>query len=273
MNGALPLVDLSRGLPGGPLWRPLAALAERCLGLDQVNALYEERRPGPAGAPAFCARFLDGLGVSVHVDAGEIERLQALKGPVVVLANHPLGGREALAMNVLLARARQDYRVLANALIGRVPEVRDHVLLVDPFGGPAAAQSNRTALRQALRYLGQGGLLGIFPAGEVSLWQPHEGRVADGPWSPQTARLLRLSGATVVPLHFSGRSSTWLRALGRVHPALKTPFLAREMMHGPARALRARFGHALPAAALPALDDGRLAAWLRDRCYALADPA
>jgi putative hemolysin len=208
--------------------------------------------------------------VSTWIAAHDLERLAAVKGPALVLANHPLGGREALFLHLILGAARPDYRILANQLIGQVPEVREKLILVDPFGGSSAAQANRLGMRHALRWLSQGGLLGLFPSGELSYWQRDERRVADPPWAAQASRMVRLSGATVVPLHFSGQSSAWLRALARIHPALKTPWLVRELMQGPARALEARLGLPLPAHALPALDDRALAGWLRGRCYALA---
>lgn len=271
MSRALPLVDLSRGLPGGRAWRPFSALAERALGLDAVNALHERCRRGGGGAPGFCGRVLQALGVEPWIEPSGLKSLAQTPGPVLVAANHPLGGRDALLLNVVLGAVRPDYRILSNRLIGLVPEVRDKLFLVDPFGGPDAAQSNRQALRQALRWLGQGGLLGVFPAGEVSYWQRREGRVADPAWAPQAARLARLGQATVLPLHFRAQASGWLRLLGRLHPALKTPWLARELAYGPARRIEARLGRPLPPASWPAVDDAALAAWFRGRCYALAD--
>jgi putative hemolysin len=262
-------LELREALPA-PLRGPLLApVLEQALGLRAVQRLYQRQRGGDPAPAAFCRRLLADLGVEIELEETGLEALRGLTGPVLVTANHPLGGREALLLNVVLGALRPDYRIVANQIIGLVPEMRRTLILVDPFGGPDAARANVTAMRQAHAWLKAGGLLGLFPAGEVSYWQPAEGRVADKAWAPQCARLARISGATVVPLHFSGRSSAWLRALARVHPGLKTPFLVRELLHGPARRLRARFGRPVPAAALPAGDDAEAAAWLRERCYAL----
>lgn len=271
MSASAPLLDLSRGLPGGRLWRPLCAFVEQALALDAVNALYARHRQGDPAPEAFCRRLLEGLGVGFRIAPVALQRLADLKGPLLVLANHPLGGRDALMLNVLLGLARPDYRILSNFIIGRLPEVRSRLILVDPFGGKKAAQGNRSALRESLQWLGQGGLLGVFPAGEVSAWQGREGRVADGPWAGHVARLARLSGATVVPVHFSAESSWRLRALAWLHPRLKTLYLARELMHGPARTIEARIGRPLLPVHLPACDDAQASAWLRRQCYALAD--
>jgi putative hemolysin len=269
MSSAPASLDVQAALPPSLRGPWAAPLLLKALGLSRVQRIYDQKRAGDPAPAAFCRRMLEGLGVEAELDEAELERVRQVQGPLLVTANHPLGGREALLLAVVLGALRPDFRILANPVIGLVPEMRESLILVDPFGGPAAARANIAALRKALAWLKGGGLLGIFPSGEVSYWQAGEGRIADKAWAPQAARLLRLSGATVLPLHFSGTSSAWLRGLARVHPSLKTPFLVRELLHGPARQLRARFGRPVPASALPALDDAALAAWLRERCYQL----
>ena len=263
------LADLSGGRACAA---PLARAAEWALGLDAVNGCYGRIGGRGLGVGAFSEAALQDLGVSVDIQPQDLERLRGVRGPCLVLANHPLGGRDALALLHLLSQARSDFRLMANRLLGAIPEVAPSLILVDPFGRQGSAAFNLGPMRQARQWLSQGGLLGLFPAGEVSLWQGQEGRVADKAWSSQAVRLARASGATLLPLHISGATSHWLQALARVHPLLKTPFLAREMMHGPARALRLTLGRPLPASALPhPQDPGAAAAWMRRQAY-LLDP-
>lgn len=270
MNAAPPIVDLARELSAGHWARPLMAPLERLLGIPAVNRLYAQVGGRDLEAPVFCRAVLEVLGVETSIEPRGLQRLAELQGPVLVTSNHPLGGRDALLLHLVLGTARSDYRILANRLLGRIPETRAQLILVDPFGGPQAASFNRGGLREALRWLERGGLLGVFPAGEVSFWQPLEGRVADKPWAPQALRLAEATGATVVPLHISGSTSPWLQGLARLHPALKTPCLARELVSGPAKRLEARLGEPIPALRLVGRDPEAKAAWLRDRVYALA---
>lgn len=269
---ALKLVDLSVSLaPGRPWLRPLAPLLERLLALDAVNDIYARLGGRGLGTDEFCREVLRDLDVRMEVPSGDVARLAAVQGPCVVVANHPLGGRDALALNLLLGRARTDYRVMANHLLAPVAEVRPRLILVDPFAGAGSAARNLGPLKEARRWLEAGGLMGLFPAGEVSLWQEAEGRVADGPWSGTAVRLALAGGATLVPVHIEGRGSLWLRLLAWLHPSFKTPFLARELMHGPCRRLSLRVGRPVPAQALPHPGDPEAAAaWLRGQCYSLA---
>jgi putative hemolysin len=264
------LVDLRRDWPAASALGPLAGLLERLLGLDQLNAFYARLHQQPADARDFCLEALRRLGVDWHVDDIGLERLRRVQGPCLVLANHPLGGRDALLMHGVLGSARADYRILANRLLGGIPQVRSKLILVDPFGGAAAVQSNRLAMRETRSYLEQGGLVGIFPAGEVSVWRSDEQRVSDKDWAPQVARLAQATGATLVPLYFTGESSRALQWLARIHPLLKTPFLAREMLYGPARCLEARLGLPMAPAQWAGEEPRALAARLRQETYALA---
>jgi putative hemolysin len=75
-----------------------------------------------------------------------------------------------------------------------------------------------------------GGALIIFPAGEVAHQRRPDGSYADSPWVPTTGRLVRATGAQVLPTFITGRNTKWFYAAGRIHPALRTVLLARELL-------------------------------------------
>ncbi len=265
------LVDLAAELPGGRQLSPLLRIAETLLGLTQLNALYARVGGQGLSAPDFCRAVLMELGVEFNFEGEGLLHLGKLRGPVLLVANHPLGGRDALLMHLLLGAARPDYRILANRPLGRVPETRARLILVDSFGGAGAAARNLGPLREAKRWLSQGGLLGVFPAGEVSHWQSRERQITDGPWAPQALRLAQAVGATIISVFFSGQSSAGLRALARVHPTLKTPWLVRELIFGPAKQLKVRVGEPISSHDLPAGSPQEQVDWLRQRTYELSN--
>jgi putative hemolysin len=88
--------------------------------------------------------------------------------------------------------------------------------------------------------------MGAFPAGEVATFRPRARAVLDPPWSPTVARLVRRSGATVVPIHFAGRNSLVFQALSQVHPLLRTLLLGRELLKKKGRTIRMRVGDPIP---------------------------
>jgi putative hemolysin len=118
---------------------------------------------------------------------------------VVVIANHPFGGIEGLYLCTLLAARRPEVRILGNQLLGRVPELAPAIIGVDVLAGRAAIAKNAAALRRAIRWVGEGGALLAFPAGEVAALDPVARCIVDPAWHPSIARLISLSKAPVVP--------------------------------------------------------------------------
>ena len=242
--------------------------------MTRINALYANVGGRGLDAVAFCDACLKDLDVTWTVDAGSLERLKAIEGPCVVVANHPLGGREALVLHCLLGQVRQDYRIVANHYLGGLWETRSKLILVDPYETRESAKANVLALRDCLRFMQQGGLLGLFPAGEVSYWQADEGRVADKPWASQSVRMILKSKATVVPLRFVGVNGALFNAVARWATPWKAGLLAQQLAYGPTRHVEAILGRPIPFTDLPFQDDpSRLAAWLREQVYALPTPA
>jgi len=128
---------------------------------------------------------------------------------------------------VLLTRVRPDVKVLTNFLLGDVPELQQHCIFVDPFQTDHSVESNRRALRQALAWLRQGGMLAIFPAGEVSHWQMPAAQVADPEWNDTAARLIRRSGASALPVYFCGHNGVGFQLLSMIIPSYARRFCCR----------------------------------------------
>src|SRR5690606_21440128 len=140
----------------------------------------------------FNERLIDVLHLQCRISDADLRRIPA-QGRVLVVANHPFGGIEGIVMGALLRRVRPDVKIMANSMLHRIPELREHCIFVNPFGGEMAAHANRRPLRETLQWLRQDGALGVFPAGEVSHYAWERGSVTDPPWSESIARLARAS--------------------------------------------------------------------------------
>ncbi len=258
---------LARYFPG--LLAPLVARPlEGLLSLRRLHRTYA--RLGTGGSPAeFAARALAALGVRFRV-RGALESVPA-SGPAIVIANHPYGGIEGLYLYSLLAARRDDVRVLGHHLLGQLPEFAPAVFGVDALGGRAAAARNAGALRRALHWLQDDGLLLVFPSPEVSVFDPVTRTALDRPWHPSIARLVDLARAPVVPVFVDGSNSALFHAAGFVHPRARTVLLPRELFNKRRHTVTVTVGPRLPATALAAIDgDGALTEHLRLQLYALA---
>lgn len=241
------LIDIGQAMP----WLrkgPLPFFAERledALGFTRINEIHRTTEAEDCEGPDYFSRVLDMLDVRFEVPEGDLPRIPAT-GPVVVVSNHPFGCVDGIILCRILTQLRADTKIFGNYLLDRIPKVGRWSFDVDPFGGADAPRKNLRSMREALSHLREGGLLGTFPGGTVSHFQPGIMRVADPDWSRHIAGLVRKSGAAVVPVFFSGHNSFFFQLAGLVHPVFRTALLGRETVNKAGRKLRLRIGRPIP---------------------------
>lgn len=224
----------------GPIVDAARTAIEQALAFPSLNGIYHATFDHISAGP-FAERILAAMRIRVDVSDVELRRIPAT-GPIIVVANHPFGGLDGVILTALLQRIRPDVRILVNYLLGCIPEMHDTSFFVDPFGNPAAQRRNAASMRSAIRWVESGGLLGVFPAGEVSHLTTKSGCVTDPAWSDTVARIAHRSGATVVPMLFDGRNGTAFQLAGLVHPRLRTALLPHEMIKKRGTAVRVTVG-------------------------------
>ena len=208
--------------------------------------------------------------IGIRVAATDQVRIPA-SGAVLVVANHPYGVLDGAILTVLLTRVRSDVKVLTNSLLGDIPELRKHCIFVDPFHTDRSIDLNRRALREALAWLQKGGMLAMFPAGEVTHWQMPTAQIADPEWNETAVRLLRRTQAAALPVYFCGHNSVGFQLMGMLHPKLRTAFLLQEFLRQKDKTVEVRVGSAIPPDSLTAIGNDREAVeYLRWRTYLLA---
>ena len=193
-------------------------------------------------------------------------------GPAMVVANHPFGMVEGIILTDMLAKIRSDVRVLANSLLAVIPALDKHLIPVDVFGGVDAPRRNAAPVRRALEWVRAGGMLAVFPAGEVAHLNWKERPVTDPSWNPIVARFARLASCSVTPVFFAGSNSAAFQMAGTLHPRFRTISLPRELYNKRGRCIEARVGVPVPASAVRQMEDERAVIdYLRCRTYLLGE--
>lgn len=222
---------------------------------------------------AFVDVALRELQVQLDLPPFEVDKIPAT-GPVVITSNHPYGGLDGLMAMATIGRRRRDLRILVNPELAQLHGIGSLMIPVDPFGGPRAKRANVAGMRKAVRWLEDGGALMIFPAGEVSHLSLRTLSISDPPWSTTAARLIRMSGAPVVPMYFGGANSALFQLAGIVHPKLRTLLLPHELGNKLGARVPVRLGQPLAPSKLATFEsDAQLAAHLRLKTYLLAGSA
>lgn len=185
------------------------------------------------------------LGLTVTED--DLARIPR-EGPLVVVANHPFGIADGMAMGRILSRTRGDFRIMAHKVFHKAQDLERIILPVN-FDDTRAAQAENLATRRAaLAYLAEGGCVGIFPGGTVSTSQRPFGPALDPAWRTFTAKMIQRSRAQVVPMYFHGQNSRLFQLASRVNQTLRLALLINEFDREVGRALRVTIGAPVPQA-------------------------
>ena len=237
---------------------PLRGPLSRVLALDELERGYA-KIAGETDSARFLERALLFLDVRTQIEPGP-ESAIPRAGATIVVANHPFGGLEGLALARILLARRPDVRILANSILSRVPELAALVFAVDPAGGERAARASFAGLRRAARWLEMGGCLLVFPAGTVSHLDLGARAVRDPRWNASVARLARRSAAGVHPVWVDGRNGNFFQLAGLLHPSLRTALLPCELANKRGSSVRLCFGTRVAPSELAGFEDDESAA-------------
>ncbi|MCE2788893.1 MAG: lysophospholipid acyltransferase family protein [Saprospiraceae bacterium] len=212
----------------GVLSQSLSKPVMRFLKLDAINALYDKYKH--LDACAFIDAVLQELQVSVSVDETSLKRLN-FNGPRMVIANHPLGGIDGLILLRLLLTYRKDIKVMTNFILNRVEPLTPYFCAVNPFETNKQAFNSYNGFKESLMHLKNGGVLVIFPAGEVSTKTSGlSGTILDREWELPAIKLIKMAKVGVTPVFMEARNSALFYTLSAVHPTLRTAALPGELL-------------------------------------------
>jgi putative hemolysin len=247
---------------------PIEPLLQKLLQLDRIGDLWEFATQSAEPSEMFDA-LLRRLDVKYRLEPGDLERVPA-SGPLVAVSNHPFGMLEGVILGSVLGRVRPDFKIMANSLVPAPPPLRNKLILVNPYGGLDARRENRRPLRDAVEWLRGGGLLIVFPAGDVAQLAWRERAVTDPPWNESVGKLIRMCGSAALPVYLAGSNDLAFHLAGVIHPRLRTADMPRQLLNKRGKEISVSLGRPVPARTLQSLPSHRDAIeYLRWRTHLL----
>ena len=241
---------------------------QSALQLSDLQSLYEEARDKYPDLQ-LSSKLLKLLSADMEISDQDLQRIPH-SGPLLVVANHPFGILDGMLLDQVLLRVRPDIKILTNALICGLEELKTRCLPIEVFGGEGALENNFRCLRQMMGLLRKGQGVAFFPAGEVSHWRREFRCITDPPWSTIAVRCSLAADVPVIPIFFTGQNSLGFQLAGMIHPRLRTARLPGELLNKRGRTVEVRVGSLIKPGELRKFESAEKATdYLRARTYML----
>jgi len=179
---------------------------------------------------------------------------------------------DGMVLADMIGRRRNDYRILTRSLLTGIDESAASYMIAVPFVHQKDAQEKMIEMRaKSMEHLGNGGLIALFPSGVVAASETMWGPAIEQEWNVFTAKMIKRSGATIVPCFFPGSNSRAYQIANRISATIRQGLLIHEIAHAFDKPQIPIIGHPIPAEEVEARsgDPRAFMAWLREHTLSL----
>jgi len=241
----------------------VVGLLRRLIHEDRINQFLHEHARDDAFS--FTESVVEYMGVDVVVNHKELARIPSY-GRAIVVANHPLGALDAMALIDLIKNVRKDIKILANDFLYTFDNLRRLLIPVDNVSGKLA----KSSLNAIYESLANEELLILFPSGEVS--RVGLTGIKDGRWMPGFYKIAMRTRAPIVPVFIEAKNSALFYGLSFINKKIATILLPHEMMRYENRSIGFKIGRQIPyeSYAMPSLPTKESVRLLKKHFYRVA---
>ncbi len=236
-------------------------------GRRKLERMYQEILDSNPTSEEIWKLIFEKLGLSYNLLEGSIDDINP-NHPSIVIANHPFGVVDGVALGYLISQRRPKFKFLVNEVLCREELLEPYLLPIDFRETKDAVATNLQTRETALHCLDQGETIIIFPSGGVatspSFFKPAEDLV----WKRFVGKLIRRSKATVIPIHFQGSNSWLFQLASQISVDLRLGLLLHEVNNKIGKEIRVSIRKEIPFSEVQALDKKEdLLVFLRKRVF------
>jgi len=163
-----------------------------------------------------------------------------VSGRVMIIANHPIGSLDGLALFQLIHEIRTDVKIIANEMLMYLQPLQSCLLPVGIMG-KKPSRTHISAINQALT---EEKAVIVFPSGEVSRLKPQG--IRDSKWHNGFLKIALRAKAPILPILISGRNSMFFYGLSSIYKPFSTAMLIQEMFKQRNNQIRFQVGEIIP---------------------------
>ena len=198
---------------------------------------------------AFLDKLLAYFKFNYQIDNDSYNNIPS-EGRLLIVANHPIGTLDGLALVKLIRSVRPDVRIVANRVLSHMQPLQSVFLPVDVLSGKKQLKDSYKAMLEALD--NEEAII-LFPAGEVSRITPNG--VRDGDWQSGFIKLAKKAHCPILPIHIKAKNSALFYSMSTLYKPLGTMLLVKEMFNKKNQEIKFQVGPAIPYAVIADSED------------------
>ena len=219
------------------LKKSLFKIAKKIVHEDSINQFLSQN--SHLKGIEFVDAVLDYFDFDYTVSSNDLQNIPST-GKVIIIANHPLGGLDALCLLKLVGQIRKDVKILANDFLVGFEALHSLMIPLDNFKD----RQSKESIKKIYEALKNEEAIIIFPAGEVSRATPKG--VKDPAWNKGFLNFAKNSNSAILPIFLDAKNSKTFYTISLINKTFSTLLLSNEMFNKKSKNINIKIGQIIP---------------------------
>lgn len=217
--------------------KSLIKIAKKVVHENSINKFLEKN--SHTKGFEFVDAVLDYFNFDYTVSSNDLQNIPS-SGKVVIIANHPLGGLDALSLLKLVGTVRTDVKIVANDFLVGVNALKSLFIPIDNY----KMRQSKQDIRKVYEALNNEEVIILFPAGEVS--RVSAKGIKDSNWNKGFLNFALHSNAPILPIFIGGKNSKIFYTISIINKTFSTLLLSNEMFKKKSTNINMKIGEIIP---------------------------
>lgn len=219
------------------LKKSLFKVAKKIVHEDSINQFLKQNNH--LKGFEFVDAVLDYFDFDYTVASNDLQNIPS-SGKVVIIANHPLGGLDALCLLRLISQVRKDVKIVANDFLVGFDSLNSLLIPIDNY----KIRQSKKDIKKIYEALDNEEAIIIFPAGEVS--RATTKGIKDPSWSKGFLNFAQNTSAPILPIFLDAKNSRTFYTISVLNKTFSTLLLSNEMFKKKSKRINIKIGEIIP---------------------------
>ena len=187
----------------------------------------------------FIEFVLEYFNIDITINKNQLSRIPSY-GRVVIIANHPLGALDSLALLNVIKDVRKDVKIVASNFLSDFKNIDDILIPIENVKNKMQRESVE-AVYDALK---KEQVVVIFPSGEVSRARPNG--IKDTKWKKGFLKIAQNTKSPILPIYINAKNSRTFYFLSMINKSFATATIPHEMFKYYNKSIAFSIGKSIP---------------------------